>query len=164
MMYKEMIQRKKFPAVVSLFITLVVFICLSDLLPKVSIGNINVKTFVTLFFNTIMIALCYMEFSKCKVKYKYLIVADQFIIHKIKGQDVTVREDIKLKDIEYIGKYSNYSSDIHISSSKKYVCSTFIGSKFCCVYKAGNKFKKFYFEPSDGLMNKIKLLKEKSVF
>ena len=162
-MYKEMVQRKKFPAVVSLFITLIIFICLSDLLPKVSIGSINVKTFVTLFFNTIMIALCYVEFSKCKVKYKYLIVADQFIIHKIKGQEVTIREDIKLKDIEYIGKDSNYSSEIHISGSKKYVCSTFIGSKLCCVYKAGNKFKKFYFEPSDGLMKKIRLLKEKSV-
>ncbi|MBU3156413.1 hypothetical protein LL037_03600 [Clostridium estertheticum] len=164
MMYKEMVQRKKLPALVSLFITLIIFICLSDLLPKVSIGSINIKTFVNLVFNMIMIALCYMEFLKCKVRYKYLIVADQLIIHRIRGQEVIIREDIKLKDIEYIGKSSNYSSDIHISSSKKYICSTFIGSKFCCVYKAGNKFKKFYFEPSDGLMNKIRLLKEKAVF
>ena len=163
-MYKEMVQRKKLPALVSLFITLIIFICLSDLLPKVSIGSINIKTFVTLVFNMIMIALCYMEFLKCKVRYKYLIVADQLIIHRIRGQEVIIREDIKLKDIEYIGKCSKYSSDIHISSSKKYICSTFIGSKFCCVYKAGNKFKKFYFEPSDGLMNKIRLLKEKAVF
>ncbi|MBW9152368.1 hypothetical protein [Clostridium estertheticum] len=164
MMYKEMVQRKKLPALVSLFIILIIFICLSDLLPKVSIGRINIKTLVNFIFNMIMIALCYMEFLKCKVRYKYLIVADQLIIHRIIGQEVTIREDIKLKDIEYIGKYSNYSSDNHISSSKKYICSTFIGSKFCCVYKAGNKFKKFYFEPSDGLTNKIRLLKEKAAF
>jgi len=162
-MYKEMVQRKKFPVVVLLFITLIMFICLADLLPKVIMGSINIKTFVTLFLYILMIALCYMEFSKCKIKYKYLIVADQFIIHKIRGEEVTIREDIKLKDIEYIGKYSNYSSDIHISSSKKYICSTFIGSKLCCVYKAGSSFKKFYFEPTDGLMNKIRSLKEKSV-
>ena len=159
-----MVQRKKFPAVISLFIILIVFICLSDLLPKASIGSINIKTFITLFFNMTMIVLCYIQFSKCKVKYKYLIVADQFIIHKIRGEEVTIREDIKLKDIEFIGKDSNCSSDIHISSSKKYICSTFIGSKFCCVYKAGNNFKKFYFEPSDCFMNKIRLIKEKSVF
>mgnify|MGYP001598208459 FL=1 len=120
-MYKEMVQRKKLPALVSLFITLIIFICLSDLLPKVSIGSINIKTFVTLVFNMIMIALCYMEFLKCKVRYKYLIVADQLIIHRIRGQEVIIREDIKLKDIEYIGKCSKYSSDIHISSSKKYI-------------------------------------------
>jgi hypothetical protein len=95
-MYKEMIKRKKFPAVVILFFTLITFICLSDLLPKISIGSINIKTFITMFFNMLMLALCYIEFSKCKVKYKYSIVADQFIIHKIKGEDVKILEDIKL--------------------------------------------------------------------
>lgn len=160
-MYKEMVQRKKFPAIVLLFITLIIVICLSDLLPRLSIGSINIKMFVTIFFNALMIALCYIEFSKCKVKYKYSIVADQFIIHKIRGEEVKILEDIKLKDIEFIGKYSNCNTDIHISSSKKYMCSTFNGSKFCCVYKVKDKFKKFYFEPSDGFMNKMKLLKAK---
>ena len=159
-----MVQRKKFPAVVLLFITLIIFICLSDLLHKIGIGSINLKAFIKMFFNTLMIALCYIEFSKCKVKYKYSIVADQFIIHKIRGEEVKILEDIKLKDIEFIGKYSNCNTDIHIDSSKKYICSTFNGGKFCCVYKAGNKFKKFYFEPSEGLMNKIKSIKAKSAF
>jgi hypothetical protein len=163
-MYKEMVQRKKFPVVILLFITLITFICLSDLLPNISVGNMNTKVFITIFFNTLMVTLCYIEFSKCKVKYKYSIVADQFIIHKIKGEEVKILEDIKLKDIEFIGKYRNCKPDIRISSSKKYICSTFAQSKFCCVYKLGDQFKKFYFEPSDSLMNKITLLKEKQVF
>lgn len=163
-MHKEIVERKKFPVVVLLFITLVTFICLSDLLSKINIGSINIEIFVTMFFNILMIALCYVQFSKCKVKYKYLIIADQFIIHKIKGQEITIVEDIKLKDIEFIGKYSNCNADIHISSSKKYICSTFAGGKFCCVYKVGGKFKKFYFEPSEGLMSKIRLLKENQHF
>ena len=163
-MYREMVQRKKFPAIVLLFVTLIAIICLSEILPKISIGSINIKTFATMVFYILMVALCYMEFSKCKIKYKYSIVADQFIIHKIKGEEVKIQEDIKLKDIEFIGKYSNCNTDIHISSSKKYMCSTFNGNKFCCVYKSGEKFKKFYLEPSDGLMNKIKALKAKPLF
>lgn len=163
-MHKEIVQRKKIPVVILLFIILITFICLSDILSKISIGNINIKIFVTMFFNVLMITLCYIEFSKCKVKYKYSIVADQFIIHKIKGEEITIVEDIKLKNIEFIGKHGNCDADIHISSSKKYICSAFIGSRFCCVYKVGDKFKKFYFEPSDGLMNKIRLLKEKPLF
>ena len=161
-MYKEMIQRKKLPTVVLLFITLITFICLSDLLPKISIGSMNIRTYITIFFNVLMVSLCYIEFSKCKVKYKYSIVADQFIIHKLKGEQTKILEDIKLKDIEFIGKYSKYNAENHISSSKKYMCSTFNGSKFCCVYKEGDKLKKFYFEPSDGLMNKITSLKSKT--
>ena len=157
-----MIQRKKLPTVVLMFITLIAFICLSDLLPKISIGSMNIRTYITIFFNILMVSLCYIEFSKCKVKYKYSIVADQFIIHKLKGEQVKILEDIKLKDIEFIGRYSKYNTENHISSSKKYMCSTFNGSKFCCVYKEGNKLKKFYFEPSDDLMNKIKTLKSKS--
>lgn len=163
-MYKEIVERRKFPVVVLLFITLIAFICLSDLLSKVSIGRINTKMFVTMFFITLMIVLCYIEFLKCKVKYKYSIVADQFIIHKIRGGEVSIVEDIKLKNIEFIGKYINCNADFHISSSKRYICSTFMRNKFCCVYKVEDKFKKFYFEPSDSLMNKITLLKEKSIF
>lgn len=163
-MHKEMVQRKKFAAVTILFITLITVICLSDLLSNISVSNLNIKTFVTMGFIILMITLCYIELSKCKVKYKYSIVADQFIIHKIKGEDVKILEDIKLKDIEFIGKYKNFKTKIHVSSSKKYICSTFVGSKCCCVYKLGDKFKKFYFEPSDSLMNKITLLKEKYVF
>lgn len=163
-MHKEIVQRKKIPVVILLFVILVAFICLSDLLSKISIGNIDIEIFVTLFFNTLMIVLCYIEFSKCKVKYKYSIVADQFIIHKIRGEEVTIVEDIKLKNIEFIGRYNNCNSDIQISGSKKYICSSFFPSKFCCIYKVEDKFKKFYFEPSDGLMNKIRLLKEKPLF
>ena len=159
-MYKEIVERKKVPVMVLLFITLITFICLSDLLSKISIGSINIEIFVTMFFNVLMIALCYIEFSKCKVKYKYSIVADQFIIHKIRGEEVTIVEDIKLKNIEFVGKHCNCHTEIPISSSKKYICSTFIRSKFCCVYKVDDKFRKFYFEPSDGLMSKIILLKK----
>lgn len=158
-MYKEMIERKKVPAMVLLFITLIIFICLSDILPNMSIGIINTKTIEMIVFSALMTALCYIEFSKCKVKYRYSIVADEFIIHKIRGDEVTILEDIKLKNIDFIGRFENYKADIHISASKKYICSTFLRNKFCCVYKVEDKFKKFYFEPSEGLMNKIRLQK-----
>ena len=158
-MHKEMVERKKVHAMVLLFIVLIAFICLSDILPNMNVGLINIKTLATMGFITIMIALCYIEFSRCKVKYRYSIVADEFIIHKVKGNEVTILEDIKLKNINFIGRNQNYKTDIHISDIKTYMCSTFYRNKFCCVYKADDKFKKFYFEPSEGLMNKIKLQK-----
>ena len=158
-MHKEMVERKKVHAMVLLFIVLIAFICLSDILPNINVGVINIKTLATMGFITIMIALCYIEFLRCKVKYRYSIVADEFIIHKVKGNEVTILEDIKLKNINFIGKNQNYKADIHISHIKTYMCSTFFRNKFCCVYKADDKFKKFYFEPSEGLMNKIRLQK-----
>lgn len=158
-MHNEMVERKKVPAMAVLFIALIVFICLSDILPNMKIGIINIKKLSTMTFTATMIALCYIEFSRCRVKYKYSIVADEFIIHRVKGNEVTLLEDIKLKSINFIGKNQNYKSNIHISDIKTYMCSTFFRNKLCCVYKADDKFKKFYFEPSDGLMNKIILQK-----
>ena len=162
-MYKEIVERKKVQAMVLLFIMLITFICLSDILPNMNIGTINSKTIATMFFSILMIAFSYIEFSKCKVKYKYSIVADEFIIHRIKGNEVKILEDIKLKNIDFVGRFENFKEDIHISSSKNYICSTFIRSKFCCVYRVEGKYEKFYFEPSEGLMNKIKLLKGKPI-
>jgi hypothetical protein len=158
-MHKEMVERKKVPAMIVLFIVLIAFICLSDILPNMNVGVINIKTLAKIGFITIMTALCYIEFSRCKVKYRYSIVADEFIIHKVKGNEVIILEDIKLKNINFIGRNQNYKADIHISDIKTYMCSTFYRNKFCCVYKADDKFKKFYFEPSEGLMNKIRLQK-----
>ena len=163
-MYKQMVERKKFSAIVFLFVTLIILICLSDLLSSISLEIVNIRNVVTVFFSILMIILCYIEFSKCRVKYKYLIVADQFIIHKIKGEEVSVLEDVKFKNIDFIGRCENYNANIHISTSKKYICSMFLRSKFCCVYKAEDKFKKFYFEPSEGLINKIKVLKKNQYF
>ena len=154
-MYKEMVERKKIPAMVLLFFALITFICLSDILPKMNIGGIDIKTIAIIVFRALMIALCYIEFSKCKVKYKYSIVADQFIIHKIKGDEVILLEDIKLKNIDFIGRFKNYKADTHISASKNYICSTFHRNKFCCVYKVEGKLKKFYFEPSEGFMKRL---------
>ena len=162
-MHNEMVERKKVPAIGVLFIALIVFICLSDILPNMKVGIINIKKLSEMTFTATMIALCYIEFSRCRVKYKYSIVADEFIIHKVKGNEVTLLEDIKLKNINFIGKNQNYKSNIHISNIKTYMCSTFFRSKLCCVYKADGKFKKFYFEPSEGLINKIRLLKGKPV-
>jgi hypothetical protein len=163
-MHKEIVERKKFPAMVFLFITLITLICLSDILTKIGLGSVNMKTIIIVLFSILMIILCYIEFLKCKIKYKYLIVADQFIIHKIKGEEITVLEDVKFKNINFIGKCSNCNANIHISTSKRYICSTFLRSKFCCVYKSEGKFNKFYFEPSEGLINKITLLKENQYF
>lgn len=154
-MYKEMVERKKVPAMVLLFIMLIGFICLSDIFPNTDIGIINIKTFATMGLSIIMIALCYIEFLRCKVKYKYSIVADQFIIHKIKGDEITLLEDIKLKNIDFIGRFKNYKANTHISASKNYICSTFHRNKFCCVYKVEGKLKKFYFEPSEGFMKRL---------
>lgn len=42
-MYRGMVQRKKFAVIILLFITLIAVICLSDLLPNINVGSINIQ-------------------------------------------------------------------------------------------------------------------------
>ena len=39
------------------------------------------------------------EAIRCRIRYRYLIIADQLIIHRVKGARDEVKVDIKLKDI-----------------------------------------------------------------
>jgi hypothetical protein len=48
-----------------------------------------------------------------------------------------------------------------VTSSKKYVCSIFNFNPYCCIYRDGDKLKRFYFEPSNNFIEKIKLNREK---
>ncbi|ARC83239.1 putative membrane protein [Clostridium argentinense CDC 2741] len=158
-MYKEIIYRKKLPVLLFLFGIMLIFILLSDFINSL-IGSM--RFVCNIFFLFLTIGCCIFEAYKCSIKYKYSIIADQLIIHRIRGDAQFLVEDVKIKDIEYIGQCSQGSKFFRIISPKKYICSIFKLNKYCCVYKMNGKISKFYFEPSNTLVQKLKNVKEKN--
>ena len=75
----------------------------------------------------------------------------------------TLVEDIKIKDIQYIGKNFRGSKKLGFLSPSKYICSIVSFNKYYCSYNYRGKINKFYFEPSEELINKVKVIKEKSL-
>ncbi|MBS5823446.1 MAG: hypothetical protein KID00_06230 [Clostridium argentinense] len=158
-MYKEIICRKKLSVLLFLFMVILIFILLSDFINSF-IGSMRIVC--NTFFLFLTIGFCIFEAYKCSIKYKYSIIADQLIIHRIRGDVQFLVEDIKIKDIEYVGQCSQGSKFFRLISPKKYICSIFKLNKYCCVYKMNGKISKFYFEPSDELVQKLKNVKEKN--
>ncbi|EJO5346128.1 hypothetical protein NRP93_000162 [Clostridium botulinum] len=160
-MYKETVARRRVPVLFFMLILLVGILFLLELVKNIKFYGYKLDEILSAFLLSIVILVSFWEVFKCKVKYSYFIIADQFIIHKIKGNYDKVVENIKLKDIIYFGKCAGIKSKINISKCNKYTCSLLNRDAYCCIYKDGNKTKKFYFEPSSNLIAKIKYFSNK---
>ncbi|MBU5227567.1 hypothetical protein KQI36_13080 [Clostridium senegalense] len=157
-MYKETIYRKKLPALLFLFLLMIIFILLSDFINnKIE----SVRVFCNIFFLGLMAICCGLEFYKCNTRYKYSIIADQLIIHKVVGDLQVLVADIKIKDIENITKIKGNKLFCLLSGNKYTCCLLGLKNRYCCSYKFNGKINKFYFEPSKKLINRINIIREK---
>ncbi|KAJ49940.1 hypothetical protein BD780_003922 [Clostridium tetanomorphum] len=162
-MYKETIKRRKLPSLLKLFIILVSVLFFIEIIEGLTVSGQNVRIIAMIFCTTLVILTLIFEIFRCRVRYTYSIIADQFIIHKIKGSEDKVVENIKLRNIQYIGQKSIPKFKEDIISSKKYVCSILNFSPYCCIYRDGSNLKRFYFEPSNNLIEKIKFHRNKKI-
>lgn len=159
-MYKETVTRKKTISVIKVFTILIVALFLLSIIEELYNNNIKL---ITVIIDVGFIIILLTEVFKCKVKYTYSIIADQFIIHKISGLGDKVVENIKIKNIEYIGKDDFVRFKGKLITNKKYMCHTYKLRPFCCIYREDNKYKKFYFQPSIGLIEKIQFNKNREL-
>lgn len=153
-MHKETICRRKLASLIKLFTLILIVLFFTEVIEGLYIGSMLIV--LTGALVTLVLVL---EVTKCRVRYTYSLIADQFIIHRIKGNDDKVVENIKVKDIEYIEKQKTIN--ITTINNKKYICSLLNFNPYCCVYRQGDKLKKFYFEPSNNLIEKLKFNRNK---
>ncbi|MEW9094582.1 MAG: hypothetical protein AB2417_05815 [Clostridiaceae bacterium] len=153
-MYKETIGRRKLPSLVKFFSVLVISLFFMEIME--GFGKYTVAISSAFIILTLICEIMY-----CRVRYTYSIIADQFIIHRISGNEDKVVENIKLWDIEYVGQENLLVSHRKIFNARRYICSAFNVKPCYCIYRDGDKMKKFYFEPSDDLIKKIMFNKEK---
>lgn len=158
--YREIVERKKIPVILILFIILTIIIYLADFFGKFMIGDYSLNFISKLMFTIIMLLIMMHELKKCIIKYRYSVIEDEFIVHKLMWKDERIVEDIKFKDIKFIGILKKGNSKFNIQKSKKYIASLLNTEKYCCIYANGGKLKKFYFEPSENLIKKIKYEKK----
>lgn len=98
-MYKETITRRKLPSIVKLFIILVIALFFAEIIKDITINGQGIGRIAVLLCTTLVMAALVFEVFRFRVKYTYSIIADQFIIHRIKGSEDKVVENIKLRNI-----------------------------------------------------------------
>ncbi|CAG7839242.1 hypothetical protein Z959_03975 [Clostridium novyi B str. ATCC 27606] len=159
-MYKETVARKKISSLVVIVILLAVSIVLSDISRSMEIGHNELGEALIVLLMAFIFMLILIQIYKCSIRYKYSIIADELIIYKIKGCREEVMENIKIKNIQSIEKRNKFYFIINALMSKKYIGLNLANDLYTCKYKSGYTNKKFYFEPSSKLVDKLHLLRQ----
>jgi hypothetical protein len=152
-MYKEEVERRKLSSVIAFFMLLVPLIYVSDFFDKMTIGNRVMGNITNPLLALITITIFGYAIVRCRTRYRYSIIADQLIIHKINSKEQSIVENIKIKDIETIDKKLHFRSKLQVRHT--YNASFLKSWTCCCVYKQDDRCKKFYFQPSDNFINKL---------
>ena len=155
-MHRELIEKRKATTIISLIIILCAMLFLSTAIGEIKISRyykLNIITDPVITFLTIVFFI--FEIFKCKIKYKYSIIADKLMIHKVFLNDEKILEKIRLSDIVYVGKDVKWKKHFNISDTKKYICNLVTDKTYCCIYKLNGEYKKVYFQPSSELIRKI---------
>ena len=138
-MHKEVVKKRRDVAIVISIVCMSLAISLSNFFGNIKFESFNAETITDPIFLVLTLVIFFREYRKCKTSYKYSL------------------ENIKLNNIVYLGKdYSKEAKDFKTSSCKKYVCSLLDRTgHYCCIYKNGDGYNKFYFKPSKTLVDKL---------
>jgi hypothetical protein len=161
-MHKEVVVRSKITSLVTMIFICELLIIMSDVTQNIRFFGHRIAGYSKLMAIIFLIIILYKEITKCKLKYKYSIIADQFIVYRICNGKQEILENIKVKNIQSIDKIWYRKLNIHNFMAKKYTSLIVTPSMYCCIYKINNKNEVFYFQPSENLVEKLKDLKNKS--
>ncbi|MPQ44548.1 hypothetical protein [Clostridium tarantellae] len=155
-MHREVINRRKDTTIIGSIVFLSLMIGLAKLIGNFKINHFKLESITDPIMIVLTILILYLEIKKCKVSYKYSVIANQLIIHKIKVNEQQTLENIKLNNIISLKKEKNsFLRHFRNITSKKYICSLVPKAVYCCVYKKDNDYKRFYFQPSGKLVEKL---------
>lgn len=158
-MQREVRNHKISVAIVQSIVFMSFMIFVSGIVGQVKLENTRLESITDPIFIVATIVAIIFLFKNSNTSYKYSVIADQLIVHKVTDKSQNILENIKVGDILYIGKNEAEIKKFKACNCKKYTCSMFSSEKYCCVYKSNGKTKKFYFEASNNFVEKVEKLK-----
>lgn len=157
-MYKEIVMRKKISSIFMVVIMLTISIVISDISSNLTLGEYRVGEYSTIFMDLVVVIFIMRQIQKCNTKYKYAIIADEFIIYKLKGNKQKIMETVKVKDIKSVDKIGKTKACLDTSTKKMYGNLNFNNDVYFCKYNSHKGSNGFYFEPSHRLISKLDIL------
>lgn len=157
-MYKEIVMRRKVSSIFMVVIMLTISIVVSDISSTLTLGQYRVGEYSTIFIDFVVLIFIMRQIQKCNIKYKYAIIADEFIIYQLKGNKQKIMETVKVKDIKSVDKIGKTKACLNTSTKKMYGNLNFNNDVYFCRYNNCKSISGFYFEPSHRLINKLDIL------
>lgn len=154
-MYREVVHGRKIPAIMISLLAITIALYIIEI-AEITLGK-TFKGYGLIEVILLMIVfVLFKEFKRCKLAYKYSIIADKLIINKLNCKGDNILESIRIQDIVFIGKRGEIPKKlVRVKSHGNYL-SSLINSKKCyCIYKKNGQLIKFSFEPSERLLRRV---------
>lgn len=155
-MHREVITRRRDTTIIASIIFLSLMIALARIIGELRINRFKIELISDPIFIAITLFILYIETIKCKTSYKYSVIANQLMIHKVKTRNQEILENIKIDNIVFFGRDKENKNKYKINNKKRYICNLFNCNTYCCIYKRNEGYGKFYFQPSRELIKKLK--------
>lgn len=156
MMHKEIVAKKKAPVIGIALFVITFMLYAQEALKIIDFSSRKTLLLCKLIIALIAVLVIIREFLKCKVSYKYALIANKLIVNKIFSNDEKNLTSIKISDIVYLGKKGKQPKNIEAKLVGSYGCNKLKFEQCCCIYKVDNNYYKFYFQPSECFINRVK--------
>lgn len=150
--YNEKVERKGTPLLLGLIALTLSFLIASYLSKAAGVSG----TYRLIFDSALVMGFLYLmygSFHMSKECYRYSIIADDLLIHRMNGDTPQLVERVKVSDIRYFGEVGKNPVVSRVRGSN-YTCE-FMKGRYCLVYEDGGREKKFFFKPSACMIGKI---------
>lgn len=154
-MHKEVVMKKRIPVIALILLTITLMIYLYEAilyLKLVDSRSIKIGNCIIIFCTLCLISF---EIIRCKISYKYSIIANKLIINKLFLKKEKNVESVNIASIIYIGKKSETPKKYDAKFTGNYFFKLHSNNCYCCIYKRDSKYYKFHFTPSDKLLRRI---------
>ncbi|WP_297522873.1 hypothetical protein [uncultured Clostridium sp.] len=158
-MQREVRNHKISVAIVQSIVFVSFMIFVSGVVGQVRLEDTRLEVVTDPIFIVATVIAILLLFKNSSTSYKYSVIADQLIVHKVTERNQSILENIKVGNILYVGRDESKIKKFKACRCKKYTCSIRSKDKYCCVYEVDGKVKKFYFEASNNFVEKIEKLK-----
>lgn len=158
-MQREIKTHKKSVAIVESVILASFMIFIAQIIGDYRLNNFTISSISDPFFLLVTGLIILVIAKKCRTSYKYSVVSDQLIVHKLTCKQQKILENIRVADILYLGKDKNEIKKIKTCISKRHMCSLYDSEKKCCIYQKDGRKHKFYFQASDDFVQRVRNLK-----
>lgn len=150
--YNEKVKRSVAPLVCLLVIFGLSLIMVSYFGTKIGLTE-EMKTAMDLVLTMVFLLAGYAVITKSREVYRYSIIADDLIIHRISGDKNHLVRRVKLSEISSL-HYSKSRRNI-LGAVKRNYSKNLVKLGCCCEYQDEGNAKSFYFSPSQSMLNKI---------
>lgn len=154
-MNKEVISKRALPLILLWIFILVTLLALKEIIMVSDISKEIEEVYLDCGIAIILVLLAVGFIGRSKIKYKYFLIDNKLVIHKLKGTSHSVEEVVDFKDVHFLGKRCNYKNKVRSRRRTSYLSHYYNSDRYLCVYKKDGKYKRFYFQPTKNFIKNM---------